>query len=234
VEPKAGIFMIKYEDGTKDVFGNSSATAARPQQQAQQQQQQQQQATRVAQQQAARNQNPVARETTAAPSEPEYYVAPPLRRAYIGIGVGAAFPSESRLFDTGVQITVNFGYLFTDYVGITASGFLTDFPISVYSDATIGLTGGLIGPLFSLPVTETRRVELDLRPTLGYARAQATVGTSSGTDDEFLFAFGVGGTSRFNLSDRFSLSANLDYIHAKKEGVNLSSVGISVGANYRF
>ncbi|GHT37888.1 hypothetical protein FACS189435_3900 [Bacteroidia bacterium] len=106
----------------------------------------------------------------------------------------------------------------------------------ILRDATMGLTGLLAGPLFSMSANAARSIELDLRPTIGAARGQATVGNESGTDDKFIFVFGVGGSARFNLSNNFSLSGNLDYIHGKMEeyGFSLSSVGISVGANYRF
>ncbi|GHV48798.1 hypothetical protein FACS1894181_05590 [Bacteroidia bacterium] len=58
-EAKSAIFMIKYEDGTKDVFSSAQerTTTSRPQQQ--------QQASRPATQQTSRSWNPVARETTA-------------------------------------------------------------------------------------------------------------------------------------------------------------------------
>lgn len=224
---KSEIFMIKYENGEKDMFENDSenpsdvtpsniSRAAVPGQSSNQNRRQTQPQTQV--------ETPANKET----------LPPPTRKAYVGIGIGGAIMTESYdNVDGGIQVNINFGYLFSKNIGIAASFLSTSFDLSNYSDTSIGLTGLMAGPLFST-ATDTQMFEFDLRPMIGFASGSVTIGKTSGTTDETAFAFGVGGSARWNCSSRISISGNVDYYHAKINGVDLSSVGITAGVNFRF
>jgi hypothetical protein len=248
---KSDIFRIKYENGEVDIFDseqeeisapvrttpdntrrpNSPATQ-RPQQARPQQTRPQQ--ARPQQSKPLRQERIVEESTEEVYEDEEDY-----RKGFIGLSVGAAYLSDDHdLFGTGTQVAVNFGYMFSPHVGIAASSFMTDFPVSTGSvtlnDVSIGLFGFVTGPLFSTPANDTRTVELSFRPALGFARFQAQVGNESGTGDEISFVFSAGAALQINLSRHFALSAHADYFNSKIDGIDLSSFGLSIGANYRF
>ena len=162
-------------------------------------------------------------------------------RGYVGLSGGPVFilGNEIEYIDNGVGLGINFGYLITSNIGITSSIFRTNFPCNIpYPQVTVGLAGILVGPLFS--TTETGNVEIDFRPTIGYAygRLLGETSTSSVTTGDYTLAFGVGGTVRWNCLNRISLSANLDYLYGKPKNeyndrIDLSSFGFSIGVNYR-
>jgi len=215
---KSDIFMIKYENGEKDRFNNQPVT------------------------------NNAVNETNdhSAPvitnSSPQQSGQTPStdgqetkkRKGYVGLGIGGAFLTEDYSnVSGGIQVNVNFGYLFTKNVGINASFLSTSFDLSNYEDSSIGLIGFLTGPLFST-ATSNQAVEFDLRPTIGFASGSVSVGNKSGTTDETAFAFGVGGSVRWNCGKRVSVSGNVDYYNAEVSDVDLSSFGITAGVNFRF
>ncbi|MDH6357970.1 outer membrane beta-barrel protein [Parabacteroides sp. PF5-9] len=157
----------------------------------------------------------------------------PLRRGYIGIGVGPAFLTKS--YDnasSGIQANLNFGYLISESVGINASVLGTSFDLSNYTDQSIGLSGFLVGPLFSTAYAADK-FQFDLRPTVGYVKGSVSVGNKSGTTKEGSFAAGAGASVRWNTWRLFSLSANLDYYYGKINDVDLSSIGVTIGVSYR-
>ncbi len=163
-------------------------------------------------------------------------------KGYIGLTVGPAFMTGELkdFFNTGVEFSVNFGYLFIPHVGIQSSIFGTSFPVKENSSTTLGLTGLLVGPLFSTATT-TGKIEFDFRPAIGFASGSATMNEQSTTTKSTTLALGLGGSLRWNCWRRISLSANLDYYYGKpkddsaqKVEMDLSSFGISVGINYRF
>jgi hypothetical protein len=260
---KSEIFMIKYENGEKDMFDKTPAkpveTEAKanveraeraeraerteravrsdaPSQRAQRDNASS--ATQGSQQNRATQSRAVAeRQEPKVEAYQENVSVWPYRKAYIGFGVGPAFLTGGDLdsFGTGVQVNFNFGYLVSKNVGFTATIFSTDFTSKYTDDVSIGLQGFFVGPLFSTPLGESEKVEFDFKPMIGYAKAHATIGSKSGvTTDDGVFALGAGASLRFNLSTRFSLSGNLDYYHGEVGGVDLSSFGITIGANYRF
>ncbi len=157
-----------------------------------------------------------------------------IRKGYVGLGVGPTFLTKSYSnVGTGIQANINFGYLLSDYIGITASFLSTTFELSNYSDRSVGLTGFMVGPLFSTYLNNSPKFELDLRPTVGYVKGSVSIGSLSGNTKEGSFAAGAGGSFRWNLWRLFSLSANIDYYYGKIDDLNLSSVGITIGASYR-
>jgi hypothetical protein len=166
-------------------------------------------------------------------SEPVNY-----RRGYVGLGLGGSFLLEQEDYnlENGVQITVNAGYCFGKHIGITSSFLYTSYNLTNREDTSIGLIGGVIGPLISFP-SASQKMEFDIRPTFGFVSLQAQQGDKSETDDESALAVDLGATFRWNVSRVISLAASMDYIrHAEFDSYNVdfSSIGITVGLNIRF
>ncbi|MDR1562590.1 MAG: porin family protein [Dysgonamonadaceae bacterium] len=257
--PKSEIFMVKYENGEKDIFQTADAEpepeqkpvpvkeVAKPKEE-----------TIVVRQQPTRQTVGTARpvaQTRTVEQTPRRPAAPvdtrdgvltyPDRRGYAGFILGVAIPVGNigdADFVTGGQFALDFGVLFSKNVGVTALIFGTSHSNSYNDDASTGLIGFLTGPLFSFPLSPGGRVEFDLKPLVGFAQADLDNG-SKHYDFDTRFAFGSGATFRFNLSRRFSLSANLNYInstvdkkdlHINYEDTDFSVLGITVGANIRF
>ncbi|GEM_PF-512622 len=225
------IFMIKYENGEKDMFGNtpeeSETPAVRPNSPTQR--------TSVASQSSNQNRaNNANRVQPARESENTTPKEEPIRKAYIGLGVGGAFTTKSYdNIDGGIQVNINFGYMLSKNIGIAASMFGTSFDLTNYSDASIGLSGIMAGPLFS-STFQTEKWEFDVRPMIGFAIGTVKIGSKSETTDDNTVAFGVGTSARWNFASRFSASGNIDYYNGKIDDVDLSSMGITVGINFRF
>jgi len=163
----------------------------------------------------------------------------PYRKGYIGLGIGAAIPLTNEIkdarFTTGAQVNINFGYLFSENIGINASFFSVSFLNSYFSNLQLGVAGLLAGPLISAPLNESRTIEFDFRPTIGYGTPSMSVDNSTITNvNETGFAIGIGSSLRFNLSSRFAISANLDYYNTFVKDLNIASFGVNVGFNFRF
>jgi hypothetical protein len=161
------------------------------------------------------------------------------RKGYAGIGLGAAILLEDYDYidGTGLQFNINFGYLFSAHVGITGSFMLTSY--NANNDVKTGLRGGLVGPLISFS-NDARKVEYDIRPTLGIVSGKVNYKNESLSSDNMALLVGVGGSVRWNVSQLISLTGNLDtYYHGELKAEDLlfeslSSIGVSVGVNFRF
>jgi len=161
------------------------------------------------------------------------------RKGYIGFGVGAAMPLDDDLEGSGLQFNVNAGYLFSKNVGASGSFLLTHYKIED-TELTFGLTGVMVGPLFSFG-NSSRKVEYDIRPLVGYVKG--SVGASEGgisatVKSDGTVSFGFGASVRWNFVERLSFSGNIDYyngnVQFEDEKLNFSSLGITVGLNFRF
>jgi hypothetical protein len=157
------------------------------------------------------------------------------RKGYVGVGIGGSFLLEDYNLKNGMQFTINAGYRFGKNIGITGSFLFTSYELTQLDDASLGLIGFVAGPMFSFPTT-SKKVEFDLRPTIGYVSLQAQYGDDSDTDDSAL-AIVLGGSARWNVSRVIAITGNVDYIHHfefEDFDIDLSSVGISIGVNFRF
>ncbi|MDR1347157.1 MAG: porin family protein [Prevotellaceae bacterium] len=155
------------------------------------------------------------------------------RKGFIGIGLGPAIPTGSFVkdnCDVGFQFNIDFGYLFSKNIGIAASAFGTSMASKWQSKNTIGLTGLMAGPLFSVP---SGAFEFDFKPMLGYARGILYLGDDDVSSSKLTFTYGGGAAVRWNCWRKFSLSASAIYCYGKPERVDLSTIGIVVGAAYR-
>lgn len=154
---------------------------------------------------------------------------PTLRKGYVGIGLGGSFltDSYSAVNSTGFQFNVNFGYRFWEYVGMTSTIIVTSYEYGSSGDASVGVVGLLVGPLFT-KTNSTQTMEYDLRPVVGIVSGTAQSGSVSTTTEDSYWMLGLGATVRWNCSKRMSISGNLDYYH------NIPAIGITAGVNFRF
>ncbi|MDR1525084.1 MAG: porin family protein [Tannerella sp.] len=244
--PKSEIYKIEYEDGTMEVFG----TLTRNRRNQNQNQNQNQDREPNPSRNRTQYRNPYGNRTQPSRGrsdtrqyyyddepEDEYRSYPSdYRKGYIGISAGASILQEDYYLENGVQVTINAGYLFGRHVGITGSFLYTSYDLTKKDNASIGLIGGLIGPLFSFS-NASQKVAFDIRPTIGYVSIHGEIGNQSETTDESALALGLGGTARWNVSRTISLTGNLDYIrHSEFEDydIDFASVGITFGVNFRF
>ncbi|MEO1022412.1 MAG: outer membrane beta-barrel protein [Bacteroidota bacterium] len=178
----------------------------------------------------------------------------PEKKGFITISIGPAFPigdfaststadPTSGFADTGVHINlINFGYLFSENVGITAllSGSAHPFAVQTVNDPLWSYGNLMVGPLLSFP-SKKRDMNFDLRVMFG--TMSATLDPDDGTSDidGDGFAFSLGGGVRYHLSRTLSLSGNLDLISSEPEfDVNgteqtqqIGALSLSVGISFR-
>lgn len=193
------------------------------------------------------------------------------RKGYIGTSVGVSIPlgSFNNYSDShgrarvGAQVNfVNFGYLFTQRLGIHAtllcgayrySPTSSDIAPSEYVTGqsyhfrrTLAYGGLLAGPLFAFPLTD--RLTLDLRPAIGvmsvsiprrYYEGNNNIGnTLIRNDDATTFTIAAGVLASYDISNRFAISLNTDIMKIAGEGNalqdDLYSLNISIGIAYKF
>jgi hypothetical protein len=185
--------------------------------------------------------NPETGGTPPPPPPPPPPLSPSFKKGYIGAGVGVAFLlGDYSDASTGIQFNASAGYLFSPHVGINGSFMLTKFKIDNDEDvnASIGLRGGFVGPLFSF-ANSNRKIEYDIRPTIGLVGLKIDLESVSVKSEDMVLGFGLGGTIRFNVSDVISLTGAVDYIYHTEfdeldEDYSLASGAVSVGINFRF
>jgi hypothetical protein len=140
-------------------------------------------------------------------------------KGYLALTLGVALPSGdmSKSFSSGFHLNLlQFGYLFTPYFGITATG-------SGFSSALKNAPSGfnplacgnlMVGPMFSIPASE--RFNIDFRPMIGYTLAvpfDKDQGGKSGT----AVSYDMGISFRFHTSNKVSLLVGADYFYSKPE-----------------
>jgi hypothetical protein len=162
------------------------------------------------------------------------------KRGCIGLSVGANIPvgkfadENDGAAKTGFQINlINFGYLFSDNIGITATWFGASNPIVDGGSDYLWSHGGLlVGPLFSFPVSE--KIEWDVKPMVGLSWASIT---NTNLEMASSFAFSLGTGFRFNVSRLIALTLGVDYITAKFKwdigDQSMGTLGIKGGFAFR-
>lgn len=171
------------------------------------------------------------------------------RRGYIGMSAGPAFPvgdfakANNGGADVGFNFCVlNFGYLFNDYFGITATFFGGEHGFEYRGDddyAPWSFGGVSVGPLISFPVT--RRFEIDLRPMLGvcgtstpdlYAYDEYDYATSLSFHGNLMFRYHVGRKVSILLGgEYFFTRADFNDYDFRQ---NISAVSVNAGLAIRF
>lgn len=174
------------------------------------------------------------------------------RKGYIGLTIGTSIPvgdfADKRvgIANTGVQINlINFGYRFSENVGIAATWFGAANPIDDDNAKPWSFGGIMVGPLFTFPLS--KEVVWDIRPMVGYSlinspEIQVDNGFSQYTiksEEASSFAFNIGTVVRFNIGSKVILLVSADYFSAKPEFKNLNfvqpveTVSLGIGLAYR-
>ena len=174
---------------------------------------------------------------------------------FISISLGAALPygdfadddlnnNDAGLAESGVSINlINFGYLFSKNIGITAMIQGAAFPLEngnsgndpIWSYGTF-----MVGPLFTVRNPESK-AEFDFRIMLGSmsGRLDPDNGAEAAEGEGGAIALGAG--FRYNISDLIAFTSNLDLISGNPEfDVNgstfeqpISSANITFGIAFR-
>ena len=139
------------------------------------------------------------------------------KKGFIGLELGANMPIgkfadiNDGSAKIGFQINlINFGYLFSDNIGISLTWFGASNPIEGSKDYLWSHGGLLIGPLFSFPVS--KKIDWDVKPTIGLSWASIT---NTNLNVSYSFAFNIGTGFRFNVSRLIALTLGIDYTKAK-------------------
>lgn len=174
---------------------------------------------------------------------------------FISISLGAALPygdfadndinnNDAGFAETGVSINlVNFGYLFSKNIGITAMLQGAGFPFDngnganepIWSYGTF-----MVGPLFTVrnPGSD---LEFDFRFMLGSMSAELDPDNGGETFEGEGGALGLGAGLRYNISDLIAFTTNLDLIGGKpefdingnKSEQSISSANLTFGIAFR-
>lgn len=174
---------------------------------------------------------------------------------FISISLGAAIPTGDFGDDDNANVDagfaqggaavnlINFGYLFSKNIGITAMLSGAAFPMD---DASLGNNPlwsygtFLVGPLFTIRNNE-RPTEFDFRFMFGSMNAQLDLDDGSNPFEGDGGAVAIGAGMRYNLSDLIGISGNLDIISGTAEfdvfgtktEQTLSSANVTVGIVFR-
>lgn len=158
------------------------------------------------------------------------------RRGYIGLSLGPSFPigdfAKKENFASGTGLTgpettsiglqlnlINFGYLFSEHVGIAGSWFGAaysrtsnrSYELEPWSCGSI-----MIGPLFSFPISE--KAEWDFRPMLGRSVCGGQREDGSNTtllERNSALVFNIGTVFRIHTGKKVSLLLSADYFSTK-------------------
>lgn len=138
------------------------------------------------------------------------------KRGYFGSSFGVSMPigefseGSNGLANTGVQVNlINFGYRFTENLGITATWYGASNPIDAKNIDPWSYGGLLIGPLLTYPIS--KRIEWDFRPMVGYT-VTILPDLGKGEEQATSFAMNYGTILRVNVSDKLALLVSAEYL----------------------
>ena len=147
------------------------------------------------------------------------------RRGYIGLSIGPSF-ALGDLSNLPVGATLNlidFGYLFTEHIGIAGKLLGTAFNDNGINYGAGGLLAGLLA---STPIGPN--LNLDGKILLGTASFSVKYAGFSYTTDVY-FGYDIGVGLRYNTSDKISLLLNADYLGSEE----FRATSLTVGVAYR-
>jgi hypothetical protein len=173
------------------------------------------------------------------------------KRGYVGLSVGVNMPmgqfaSKSGTdvknipgyAKTGVQLNlINFGYRFTDHIGICGSILAAKNDIDIADIDPWGYGAIMVGPLFTFPIDN--RIDWDLRPMLGYSIVNLSDhGVDNGNEQTSSLGLSLGTMFRFHITKSVSLTVNGDYFYTKakfsKAGFDAKITTLSIGGGVAF
>ncbi|MDR2425167.1 MAG: hypothetical protein LBD59_10675 [Prevotellaceae bacterium] len=158
------------------------------------------------------------------------------RNGFISATIGLSqFSKNYNDVSSGYEPEIMFSYLFSRIVGIAAGGWLNSFSVDDV-DGSIGTYGFYVGPVFSIPTSAQRIVDIDIIPILGAAHLRAS-GDISVTYKKFHFMAGLAVQARWNFNEQWAAIMRTGYrgIGEMPEGGNdVSSSSFSIGIAMRF
>lgn len=165
------------------------------------------------------------------------------RKGFIGLSLGASIPigdfadMSSGLAKTGIQINlINFGYLFSENFGITATWFGAANQLNTDGLDPWSYGGIMAGPLLSFPLSQ--KVEWDFRPMIGYSLTTVP-NIGFGAEQGSSFALNIGTVFRINVGSKTSLLLNADYFSTRPEfkdygfEQSIGTISLGFGVAYR-
>jgi hypothetical protein len=184
---------------------------------------------------AVRNSSDAANEAAVWSLDPDGAEPAPLqntgerrrRRFLVGVAIGGAVPTDADGYEPGVHVdALQLAFLFNRYVGIQ-----TTMALGAYGDEykSAGLIGAWIGPLFSVPLNRSGKVNLELYPAIGFA--QGVVGDYT-TENDFSMRLGAG--FRFHAGRTVYFTLGGHYIYGQPGSYDLSYLGIIAGIGFNF
>lgn len=147
------------------------------------------------------------------------------RKGYIGLSIGPSF-AVGDLSELPVGLILNlvdFGYLFTNNIGVAAKWFGT---AHAESGATFGVGGLMAGLLASTPISE--KINFEGKALVGPGVFVASYDGESETSEAY-FGYDLGVGLRFNTSEKVSLLLNADYLGVS----DYSSINVTFGVAFR-
>ena len=162
---------------------------------------------------------------------------------FIGITFGASIPTGYFSFQTdgmanlGYQLNgIEFGYLFSKHIGVSATVFVAENPIRIDSINPWRYGSLMIGPLFSLKIIN--KLTLAVKPMIGYSLSTVP-DLRDGAEEASAVSYGVGANLRYNLNKHISLLLSSDYYYSEPSfkyyhfSQIITTFSIRVGAAYR-
>lgn len=182
----------------------------------------------------------IRKEPVARAKNPVYQTS---RRGYIGISLGASFPqgpfadpNNGAALNGAWLNLVNFGYVFNESVGISASWYGGAYPV-YFSGYDPWSVGGLMGGLL-VPFQLSEVFLIDLRPMIGYA-VVSMPDDGMGYEDAISLSYSFGLSLRSNVSNKFALLLMGDYFYTQADFSQyqfmqkISAISVSLSAAYR-
>lgn len=162
---------------------------------------------------------------------------------YVAVTIGPSFPtgdfadSQNGMANTGVNLTlINFGFLFSEHLGISASWFGAAYPLDNDDFDPWSYGGLMVGPLLSFELSEN--AEWDFKPMIGYAVTKAP-DIGKGEEEATSFAINLGTLIRVHMSSTFSLALSADLFGTKAKFKDLGfeqdigALSLGLGLAYR-
>lgn len=167
------------------------------------------------------------------------------RKGFIGLSFGVSIPvgdfadKSNGLATAGVQLNlINFGYLFSEYYGISATWFGAENPLDADGYGPWSYGGIMTGPFLSFPLSN--ELDWDFKPMIGYSVAIVPdLGLGYGTEQANSFASSFGTQFRFHMNQKISFILSLDYFSTKAKFKNygfeqkIETLSFGFGVAYR-
>ena len=162
------------------------------------------------------------------------------RKGFIGISLGPSFSvgdfadnlrsnANAVFAEWGINFNpINFGYIFGQYIGISASWFGAAYSADIIGVDAIWSYGGLMGgPMLSIPVNE--KLNFDLKGMVGFVSATSDLSEYEENEGTGI-SFDLGASFRYNFAKKWCLLISSDYFisNPKLEEGNQKMTAISL------